>query len=45
MRKILLFLTLITFATMQAKVVYVATDGSDSAAGTIDEPMATLPAF
>ena len=44
MRKILLFLALITFATMQAKVVYVATDGSDSAAGTIDEPMATLPA-
>ena len=44
MRKVLLFLALMMLATMQAKVVYVATDGSDSAAGTIDQPMATLPA-
>jgi hypothetical protein len=30
--------------TMQAKTIYVATDGSDDAAGTIEAPMATLPA-
>lgn len=32
------------FAALQAKVVYVAADGSDAAAGTIDAPLATLPA-
>ena len=29
---------------MQAKVIYVAPDGSDNATGTIDSPLATLPA-
>ena len=30
--------------TLQAKVIYVAPDGSNTAAGTIDAPLATLPA-
>ena len=33
-----------TFACVQAKVVYVANDGSDDAEGTFDRPLATLPA-
>ena len=35
---------LMAFAGLQAKVVYMAPDGSDAAAGTIDAPLATLPA-
>lgn len=30
--------------TLHAKVIYVATDGNDKAAGTIEAPLATLPA-
>ena len=45
MRKaIFLFALMAFFADLQAKVVYIATDGSDSSAGTIDAPLATLPA-
>lgn len=39
-----LFSLMAFFANLQAKVVYMATDGSDSSAGTVDAPLATLPA-
>lgn len=39
----LLFL-LFGLQSVQSKVIYVAPDGSDTAAGTIDAPLATLPA-
>ena len=46
MQRTILSLTALTLllATLQAKVVYVATDGSDTAPGTITAPMATFPA-
>ena len=44
MRKVFFLFALMAFAALQAKVVYVAADGSDAAAGTIDAPLATLPA-
>lgn len=44
MRKALFLFALMAFAGLQAKVVYMAPDGSDAAAGTIDAPLATLPA-
>ena len=44
MRKFLFLLALMAFSELQAKVVYMAPDGSDAAAGTIDAPLATLPA-
>ncbi len=44
MRIRLFILVLMTFACVQAKVVYVANDGSDDAEGTFDRPLATLPA-
>ena len=42
----ILLLTAFTMVmtSMQAKTIYVATDGNDNAAGTIEAPMATLPA-
>ncbi|MBR2035365.1 MAG: pectate lyase, partial [Prevotella sp.] len=45
MRKLLLT-TLLVFITSitNAKVIYVAPDGDDSASGSINAPMATLPA-
>ena len=43
-RTLLLTALAVVMTTMQAKTIYVATDGNDNAAGTIDAPMATLPA-
>ena len=44
MKQIILAAALMIFSNIQAKVVYVATNGSDEAIGTIESPMATLPA-
>ncbi len=44
MKTIFTLLSLMLFNTMDAKVVYVATDGCDDASGSIEQPMATLPA-
>ncbi|MBR2114908.1 MAG: DUF4990 domain-containing protein [Prevotella sp.] len=44
MRAAFIILSLILFGNMEAKVVYVATNGHDDATGTIDSPLATLPA-
>ncbi len=44
MRNVLLILALMLFANSNAKVVYVSTDGNDKSDGSIDTPMATLPA-
>ncbi len=46
MKKLLLFIicAFAVLATVQGKVIYVATDGNDTADGTISAPLATLPA-
>ena len=43
-RTLLLTAFTMVMTSTQAKTIYVATDGNDNAAGTIDAPMATLPA-
>lgn len=45
MKRVICGLLAIMFAIIaQAEVIYVATDGNDLADGTIDAPLATLPA-
>lgn len=44
MKKLLVLILLATATLTQAKNIYVAPAGSDAAAGTIDSPLATLPA-
>jgi hypothetical protein len=44
MKKLFVLILLATATFTQAKNIYVAPNGSDAAAGTIDSPLATLPA-
>ena len=42
MKKVLIFLLLTTATCVHAKNIYVAPDGNDGAAGTIDSPCSRL---
>ena len=44
MKKLFILMLLATANVAHAKTIYVAPDGSDDAVGTIDSPLATLPA-
>ena len=44
MRKLFILILLATATAVHAKTIYVAPNGNDATAGTIDAPLATLPA-